>query len=243
MSSVQVIIDRQLRRWELEKAARGSQPAREKAGPPLQPVITVSRQRGSGGSRIAELLSRSFDYTLLHRNVIDRMCTSSNIRRSILESLDEHAKSQLATWCDAMVSQRYTDSNDYVRLLLETIRSVAALGGVVVVGRGSNFIVGLDHGLHVRVVAPREQRIQRLVTHARFSPRDAGREVDASDHERAEFIRKVYGRGIADPEGYDLVVNTGAITFDEAVDLIATAARAKFERLRAEAARAAAEAL
>jgi len=235
MSSVQVIIDRQLRRWEMEKAARASQPAREQAGPPLQPVITVSRQRGSGGSRIAELVARRFDYTLLHRDVIDRICTSSNIRRSIVESLDEHAKSQLATWCDAMVSQRYTDSADYVRLLLETIRSVAALGGVVVVGRGSNFIVGPDQGLHVRIVAPREQRIRRLVEHARLSPRDAAREVETSEHDRAEFIRKVYGRNIADPEGYDLVVNTGAITFEEAVDLVAAAARAKFERLRREA--------
>jgi len=235
MSSVQVIIDRQLRRWELERATRASQPARQQAGPPQHPVITVSRQRGSGGSRIAELLARRIDYTLLHRDVIDRICTSGNIRRSIVESLDEHAKSQLAIWCDAMVAQRYTDSNDYVRLLLETIRSVAALGGVVVVGRGANFIVGPESGLHVRVVAPREQRIQRLVDHAQLERRDATREVDSSERARAEFIHQVYGRDIADPEGYDLVVNTGALVFEEAVDLIANAARSKFERLRAAA--------
>lgn len=238
MTSVQGIIDRQLRRWELERAARASQPARRQAGPPQHPVITVSRQRGSGGSRIAELLARRIDYTLLHRDVIDRICSSGNLRRSIVESLDEHAKSQLATWCDAMVAQRYTDANDYVRLLLETIRSVAALGGVVVVGRGANFIVGPGSGLHVRVVAPREQRIQRLVEHARLGPREAAREVDASERVRAEFVRQVYGREIADPEGYDLVVNTGALAFEEAVDLIANAARAKFERLRGQAASA-----
>lgn len=238
MTSVQAIIDRQLRRWEMEKKVREAQPANHGPGPPLQPVITVSRQRGSGGSRIAELLARRFDYTLLHRDVIDRICSSANIRRSIVESLDEHVKSQLATWCDAMVAQRYTDSSDYVRFLLETIRSVASLGGVVVVGRGSNFIVGLDGGLHVRVVAPREQRIQRLVEHARLTTKQAAHDVDARDRERVEFIRKVYGRDIADPEGYDLVLNTGAITLDQAVDIVATAARGKFERLRVEAARA-----
>jgi cytidylate kinase len=232
MTSVQGIIDRQLRRWEIERAARAAQPPREKVGPPEHPLITVSRQRGSGGSRIAELVARRFDYTLLHRDVIDRICASGNIRRSIVESLDEHAKSQIAIWCDAMVAQRYTDSSDYVRLLLETIRSVAALGGVVVVGRGANFIAGPEHGLHVRVVAPRETRIQRLVDHARLSRKDAAREVETSERERAEFIRKVYGRDIGDPEGYDLVVNTGAITFDEAVDLVAGAAKSKFERLR-----------
>lgn len=237
MSSVQAIIDRQLRRWELERAARAAEPRRDKPGAPLHPVITVSRQRGSGGSRIAELLARRFDYTLLHRDVIDRICNSSGIRRSIVASLDEHARSQFAVWCEAIVQQRYADSSDYVRFLLETIRSVADLGGVVVVGRGANFVIGPERGLHVRVVAPREQRIQCLVDHARLSPRQAGREVDARDHERAEFVRKVFHHDIADAGGYDLVVNTGALALPQVVDLVAAAASAKFERLRAEAAR------
>lgn len=232
MPSIQFLLDRQLRRWEMEKSLRQSQPARERLGPPLQPVITVSRQRGSGGSQIAELLARRFDYTLLDRDVIDRICASSGIRRSIVESLDEHAKSQIAIWCDAMVAQRYADASDYIRFLFETICSVAALGGVVVVGRGANFIVGPERGLHVRVVAPREQRIQRLVDDSRLTRKDATHEIDLRDRERVEFIRQVFGRDIADPEGYDLVVNTGAIGFDEAVNVVAAAATAKFELLR-----------
>lgn len=240
MSSIQAIIDRQLRRWELEKSFRLSQAASEPAGPPLQPVITVSRQRGSGGGRIAERLARHFDYTLLHRDVIDRICNSSGTRRHIVESLDEHARSQLAIWCEAMVAQRYTDSNDYVRLLLETIRSVAELGGVVVVGRGANFIVGPDRGLHVRVVAPRETRVRRLAEEGHLTPREAAREVDARDHERAEFIRKVFARDAADPAGYDLVINTGSLDTGEAVAIVAAAAREKFGRLRVAAAHEAA---
>ena len=232
MPSLQAIIDRQLRRWEMERSLRASPPASEQAGAPRHPVVTVSRERGSGGSRVAELLARRLDYTLLHRDLIDRICSSSGTRRHIVESLDEHAKSQLAIWCDSMVAQRYTDANDYVRLLLETIYSVAELGGAVVIGRGANFIVGPDRGLHVRIVAPREKRIQRLVDHERLSPKQAAHEVEARDHERSEFIRKVYGRDIADPSGYDLVVNTGAIPFDDATSLIVTAAHEKFERIR-----------
>jgi cytidylate kinase len=235
MHTLQAILDRQLRRWEIEKSLRASQSAGEPPGPPPHPVVTISRERGSGGSRIAELVARRLGYTLLHRDLIDRICHSSGTRRHILESLDEHAKSQFAIWCDSMVAQRYTDAHDYVRLLLETIYSVAELGGVVVVGRGANFIVGPERGLHVRVVAPRERRIQRLVDHERLNRREAAREIDARDHERAEFIRSVYVRDIADASGYDLVVNTGAIPFDEATMLIVGAAREKFQRIRAAA--------
>jgi cytidylate kinase len=231
MTSIQAIIDRQLRRWEIEKSLRAAQPAGE-AGPLLGPVVTVSRERGSGGSRIAELVARRLDYTLLHRDLIDRICLSSGTRRHILESLDEHARSQFAIWWDSMISQRYTDASDYVRMLLETIYSVAELGGVVVVGRGANFIIGPERGLHVRIVAPREKRIERLVDHERMSQKEAAHEVDARDRERAEFIRKVHGHDITDPAGYDLVINTGAIPFEAAAELITAAVREKFERLR-----------
>lgn len=232
MPSIQAIVERQLRRWELERDARAAEPGPQEPRTPPQPVITVSRQRGSGGSRVAEIVARRLDYTLLHRDVIDRICSSSGIRRSIIESLDEHAKSQVASWCEAIVQQRYADSSDYVRFLLETIRSVAELGGVVVVGRGANCVVGFDRGLHVRVVAPREYRIERLVDHERLSPRAAAREVADRDRERAAFVRKVFGADVSDPTGYDLVVNTAAMGFEEAATLVETAAREKFEWLR-----------
>jgi cytidylate kinase len=239
MPSLQAILDRQLRRWEIEKSVRTSQSGSEPPGAPQHPVVTVSRERGSGGSRIAELVARRLDYTLLHRDLIDRICNSSGTRRHIVESLDEHTKSHFAVWCDSMLAQRYTDANDYVRLLHETIDSVAELGGVVVIGRGANFIVGPDRGLHVRVVAPREKRIQRLVDHERLNRKEAAREVEARDHERAEFIRRTYGRNVADPSGYDLVVNTGAIPFEDATILIVRAATEKFERIRSTAERTA----
>jgi len=231
MPSIEALIDRQLRRWEMEKRAREAQPAHERAGPPVHPVITVSRERGCGGGRVAALVARQFDYTLLHHDVIDRICRSSGIRRSIVAALDEHARSQVDIWCDAMLGQRYADADDYVRMLLQTIRSVAELGGAVVVGRGSNFVIGPERGLHVRVVAPREWRIRRLVEHARMNERSAAQEVAARDRERAEFIRKVYSRDIADPTAYDLVINTGAMAFEAAANVIEAAAREKFGQL------------
>lgn len=228
MSSIQAILDRQLRRWELERSARESRTASAPPGPPMHPVITISRERGSGGSQVAEMLARRLDYTLLHRDVIDRICQSSGMRRNIVEALDTHARSQFATWWEAIIAQRYADASDYVRWLLETVYSVAELGGAVVVGRGANFIIGPERGLHARIVAPREQRIARLVDHARLSRREAAREIEQRDHERAEFVRRVHGHDIADPAGYDLVLNTGALTFEAAVALLVEAARAKF---------------
>jgi cytidylate kinase len=234
MSSIDSILDRQVRKWELEKAVHPRERgARGQPRMPIQPVLTISRQRGSGGTLLAERLAQRFGYTLLHRDVIDRICESSGYQRRLVELLDGHARSQVQLWIESVLQGAYLDANDYVRALLEVIYSISQLGGVVVVGRGANFILGHERGFHIRVVAPREVRLRNLAEREGLAGRDALRELEKSDHERTEWIRRVFGRSIDDPLGYDLVINHLSISMESATSLVAAAAQEKFERLRA----------
>jgi cytidylate kinase len=234
MPSIDRILDRQVRKWESEKAAHVDQHGhRDRAGAPVQPILTVSRQRGSNGTLLAERLAERFGYTLLHRDVIDRICESSGYKRRIVESLDGRARSQLQLWVESVLQGAYVDASDYLKALLEVIYSISQLGGVVVVGRGSNFILGHERGFHIRVVAPLEVRVRNLTEREGFAERDALREIEKSDHERTEWVRKACRRSIDDPLGYDLVINHLSISMESATSLVAAAAQEKFERLRA----------
>ena len=235
MSSIERVIDRQLRKWELEKSLRVGRRAEHPEATEPRPVITVSRERGSGGTIVADHVAGRLGYTLLHRDVIDRISQSTGTRRQIIESLDERVKPQVTIWFESMLNLNYVDSSDYVRNLLETITSIARLGGVVVVGRGANFMIPLHEALHVRIVAPRELRVQRVMETTGKARREAEREVDEVDHERREFVRHLAGRDIDDPRAYDLVVNTGELSIEAATGLVVDAAFGKFARLRAAA--------
>jgi cytidylate kinase len=233
MPTIESILDRQVRRWELERSVRLQEGGPHAHGRrPGQPVITVSRQRGSGGSLLAERLAQRFGYTLLHRDIIDRICASAGYKRRIVESLDGHARSQLQLWFESVVQGACVDAGDYVKALLEVIYSISELGGVVVVGRGANFIVGHERGFHLRVVAPREVRARNLVERERLSERDARREIERADHERDAWVRQVFGRSADDPLAYDLVINHLSVSLEAATSLVAAAAQEKFERLR-----------
>jgi cytidylate kinase len=233
MPSFESILDRQVHRWELEKTAQLHEGGpRERARSPRQPVITVSRQRGSGGTILAERLAQRFGYTLLHRDIIDRIVESAGYKRRIVESLDGHARSQLQLWFESVVQGAYVDASDYVKALLEVIYSISELGGVVVVGRGANFILGHERGFHLRVVAPREVRVRNLVTREGMSERDARRAIEKCDHERDAWVRQVFGRSADDPLAYDLIVNHLSISMESATSLVAAAAQEKFERMR-----------
>ncbi len=230
--SIDSIVDRQFRRWEMESSILRKQGAYRESKLLTHPVITVSRQHGSIGSDIAAMLAERFHYTLLNRDIIDRMCESTDYSRRLLETLDDHAQSQLTTWVQSMLAGRFVDEGDYVRALLKTVYSIARLGGVVVVGRGSNFIVGLEHGFHVRVVAPRERRIEHLVRRTGVTAREALHEIDTTDRHRAEFVRRVFGRSMDDPLGYDVVVNAADGAAESIAGWLAGASLEKFAHMR-----------
>ena len=234
MPSIDRILDRQVRRWEAEKVAHVHEHgSHDRPGATFQPILTVSRQRGSGGTLLAQRLAERFGHTLLHRDVIDRICESSGYQRRIVESLDGHARSQLQLWVESVLQGTYVDASDYLKALLEVIYSISQLGGVVVVGRGANFILGHERGFHLRVVAPLEVRVRNLVVREGLAERDALREIEKRDHERTEWVRKACRRSIDDPLGYDLVINQLSVSMEAATTLVAAAAQEKFERLRA----------
>jgi cytidylate kinase len=230
-SSVDLLLDRQFLRWELERSPARQHDAGHGALTALGPLITISREHGSIGVAVADQLARHFHYTLLHRDLVERMVASTGHARRLLEALDGHARSRLSTWIGSMMAGTYVDEGVYLRALLRTIYSIAELGGVVVVGRAANFIVGPDRGFHARVVAPREIRIRAIMERRGIDEREAAHEIDVVDRERSEFVRHMFGRSVDDPVGYDVVVNAGDRSAETVSGWLAEAASEKFERL------------
>ncbi len=232
--SIEAIIDRQLRRWEHDRRLAAAGGVGGEARVVAQPIITVSRQHGSRGRDLASRLAERFQYTLLHRDVIDRISMSTGHTRRLLEALDEHSRSQLAIWVDSMLSGRYVDETDYAVGLLKTVYSIARLGGVVVVGRGANFIVEPTGGVHLRVVAPPGERIRNLMRRGNLTADEAAREIRVVDQERAKFVRKLFHRSVDDPLGYDMILNESGRSLDFLVRVAAIVVEEKIGRLRTE---------
>lgn len=234
MTSIETIIDRQIRRWELQKNLEDAHHGVARSIHLPKPLITISRQRGSRGTAIAERIAYRFNYTLLHKDIIDRIVETSGYKRRIVESLDDHTRSQMELWFESLITGKLVDLNDYARHLLEVIFSVSRLGGIVVVGRAANFIIGPGRGLHVRIVGTTPARVRNLVEQEQMSESDARHELEKSDHERAEFVKKLVHKSIDDPQHYDLIINSDWVSNEQAVNLIANAAMEKFELLARE---------
>jgi len=226
MSSIETLINRQIKRWEVEKRSRlEAEQNGEKSG--VKPIITISRQRGSQGSFLAEHLAEKLGYQLLHREIIDEICNSSGYRRQIIESLDNKIRSKIELWFEGVFKGLYVDTSDYFKHLYRVIMSISELGGVVVVGRGASHMLARDQGSHIRIIAARPKRIENLVKFQGFTHEQAEREIDKFDKERSEFVKNNFRLDINEPSVYDLIINTTYLDIKEAGRLAEIAINSK----------------
>ncbi|KPJ78935.1 MAG: hypothetical protein AMJ54_01415 [Deltaproteobacteria bacterium SG8_13] len=215
--SIEQIIEEQVQKWQISKMEKKSAVA-------IRPVITVSREPGSGGRVLAQKLADKHHMDLFHQELLHEIAASAKVSRVFLHTLDEKGLTVLEDWIASLVHQRHLWPDQYQQHLMKVVGTIGKHGNAVVVGRGANFILPPEGRLRVRVISPLEVRIENLVKQYGATASDAKRRIIRTENERQAFIRKYFNADIANPIHYDLVVNTGTLQLDQAVDTVSIAA-------------------
>ncbi len=231
MPSIETIINRQLLKWELQRKTAEEQAKAQGAGLTVSPIVTVSRQIGSRGSYFASRLATEMGYQRIHREVIDAISQSAGYRKRIIQWLDEKHRSDLELAVESFLSDRSIDHRDYFRHLFKVVLSMSELGGVVLLGRGGNFILGPKRGFHIRFVAPHKTRVENLMKYRELTHKDAEALIKKSDVLRRQLIRKLFRADIDDPVHYDLVINSAYVDIEDLLGVVKAAVTAKFTKL------------
>jgi cytidylate kinase len=206
-------------------------------------AITISREYGSGGGEIATRLARRQGWQLIDHEVVVRVANELGVSEAEVEVYDEHVEglvSRLLTNMQlfepaALVSAPMpvvTDARVYQEALRQVVKAAVSAGNVVIVGRGSQVLLGRRRDvLHVRIVAPLEQRISYVMRREGLDKDAARTRIQLKDRDRVRYLQEVHHQHTADPHLYDLVVNTGIIDLESAVDLICLALERKAQQL------------
>ena len=216
MKSLPQIVEDQVHRWQLLQKEK----PQEKA---LVPVVTISREPGSGGRIVAQNLAAKLGFEVFHQEVLHEMAKRAEVSNQLLATLDERGLSILEDWISSLVNDRHLWPDQYLRHLMNVIGTIGKHGRAVVVGRGANFVLPPEQRFRVRVTASQRLRIKNVARDFNLSPVEAKRRVIKTESDRKAFIRKYFNADIADPTNYDLVINTETLTVDNAVDVIGAA--------------------
>jgi cytidylate kinase len=212
--SINQIVEEQVQKWNRLRSGTASVS-------PGTPVITVSREPGSGGKLIAKGLAQTLGLDLFHQEVIHEMAQSARVGTRLLETLDEKGLSVLEDWITSLVRERHLWPDEYSQHLMKVIGTIGKHGRAVIVGRGANFVLPPENRFRVRIVASQEVRIFNVARDFGIDPKEAKRRVIRTESDRRAFIRKYFNADISDPLNYDLVLNTETVTISAAVDGIA----------------------
>lgn len=206
------IIERQmLLRSARDRAAHEHPP--DNATSPLR-FVTISRQAGSFGELIAEDLAGRLGWRIYDREIVETISRDSHTRESLVQQLDEKSQTLFHDTVKRLFGMAEGGSlgvETYHLLLVKTLVSLGTHGQAILVGRGANFALRGQPGLHVRIVASPKVRQERLAAIWKLDNRDANRRMLRLDEERRAFILRHYKLDPDDPRHYDAVYNTDTL--------------------------------
>jgi cytidylate kinase len=208
--------------WQTRREAARQSPA---AGASPGFTIALSRQTGAGATSIAREVGARLNWPVYDQQLTQKIAEEMGLHAKLLEHVDERRGSWLEECLAALASGPMVTESAYVSRLVKTILSLAALGECVIVGRGAAHLLPVHSTLRVRLIAPREARIASERHRLGLAADAAAQWVDSTDRQRANFVRDHFQKDPADPQNYDLVLNSGRFSYAECADLIVAALR------------------
>jgi hypothetical protein len=176
-------------------------------------IITLSRELGSLGTKIADTLSATLSYSKLDKESLEVLLKTLGMTEPRFDSDDEKKPGFWEFF--ALEKERY------LVFMKAAMYQFAAERDCIIVGRGANVIFrGVPGTLRLRIIAPSEVRVARLCERFGIDEQHALRMTHQSDHDRAGYHRYFFNSAWDSPADYDLVVNTAAISPEETCDTV-----------------------
>jgi cytidylate kinase len=210
-------MERARRHWRSQHRAESESLA--PARPPW--TIAISREAGANGAVVARAVGARLSWPVYDHELIERISSEMGVRADLLESVDEKQRGWLKEDLDRFFTGAAVRQSDYVRHLVETLLSLAAHGICIIVGRGAAQCLPAATTLRIRLVGPRDARVEEVQRRDGLSKEEANRWVDQTDQERNRFIRDHFKKDPGDGALYDLTINSSRFSVDECVELIA----------------------
>jgi hypothetical protein len=219
------MVERQILQWESQQRTRTD--GRNAIDPP-SPIISISRQVWALGTQLGSLVAEHMHYEFWDQEVVHRIANETGASEAFLHALDERARGVIEdVVAGALAGDAFT-RNEYMSHLLRVLHAIGRGGRAVIIGRGAQYVLPSATVLRVRVVAPLEQRARNLAQAHGLSERDARTEIERVERDRRAFIQQQFKRDVADPCHYDLTVNTGVLSLEQAAAIVECAYNAKF---------------
>ena len=187
-----------------------------------RPVITLSRDYGSGGREIAQQLGKRLAVPVYDKELLDTVVERSGADPHLLAQLDERTRGFWDSWIVSMLSGEGVLEENYRRHLIKVVLGILYTGnGGVIIGRGAHLILAQQDVFRVRITASPETCAERVAKKRAVSPEEALKLVELVNQNRSKFVWDVFKQRLNEPTTFDLTINTDRLAkYEEVAEII-----------------------
>ena len=184
-------------------------------------VITMTQEMATLGKDVALGVAEKLGLELVRHEVGDMVAGRMQVKKSLIRRIREGKAGKIEKWG--------ADEKTISIFTAEEVFDLAVKGKVLIRGWGATVLLrAVPHVPCVRVCAPMEVRVKRLMERLETDDEDLARhEIAADDAARAARMGEAFNVEWGDPKLYDLTVNTGRVAIPTAVDQVLALARAR----------------
>ena len=199
-------------------------------------VVTISSAYGALGGEVGRAVASELGVPFLDRAIpvavaeklavpLEEAQTRDEALAGFVERLLSSFVMMGSVYGSAVAPVEVPDEAAFRAATEQTILDHAASGDAVILGRAGMIVLAEHpHVLRVRLSGPLEARIAQACARYDLTLEEARRQERENDGARSAWVRRLYGRDIADPSLYDLTLNATRFGVQECVALIVSAA-------------------
>lgn len=175
-------------------------------------VITISREYGSGGHYVGELLAKRMGLNFYDKNLINLISKKSGLSKEYVEENSQK-----------LASFKYIDNNDDRIFIAEekVIKDLAMKESCVIVGRCADYILKDNKDtIKVFLYSSSQDKVKRAVKYYNLEEDKALKEINKINSERAKHYKYYTNRDWYDFANYDIALNVDYLGVEKTAELL-----------------------
>ena len=196
----------------------------------MYPVITISREFGSGGHTMGEQVAKTLDIPFYDGEIVNKVALESGYAKELIEEQGE-TTSSANKWFDisAASAMYFQSPQDEIFLAQrKVILEAAESGPCVIVGRCSDYILRNAEipCLNVLIHSDLEHRITRVLQrYGDITNVDVKKRIHKKDKQRRTYYRYYTDQHWGVYSNYDLALDSGTLGEETCIHLICELAK------------------
>jgi cytidylate kinase len=196
----------------------------------MYPIITISREFGSGGHLIGEKVAKELGLPFYDSEIVDQVAKRSGYAKAVINEQGEYTDKMNKWFSVSVASAMYIENpqDEIFRAQRRVILDCAEQGPCVIVGRCADYILESDEykTLNVFIHADMEHRKARIAEKY-GDEKNLDKQLVKRDRNRKTYYKYYTDREWGNYQNYQLNLDSGYLGIDTCVDMIVKVAQSK----------------